>query len=272
MMGRYGAGVAAVFLLFSVSSVSLSAERGASQPEKPKEPPTVDELVEFFDTVVFRSEIPGVAASTGIKKWVEPLRVAIRTFEEVTVEQDGRDVVRLRQVKAKAPHVRFIKKHLTTLVTTAGLKTEDANKTGKPPNFMINFVPRNQMANPNVVDADPKLLRRLASEGGCFFLIWSNSKTGELEKAVIVVNAERLLIRINHCLLEEMIQSLGLPNDTNLITPSIFADGSRRTELSRSDKIILKALYDPRLKPGMRRDDALAMARKVIIELDAGMP
>ncbi|MFQ5764140.1 MAG: DUF2927 domain-containing protein [Rhodospirillales bacterium] len=229
------------------------------------QPPSVDDLVQYFDTIVFKSEFKGVAASKVVKKWTQPLRVAIRAFEEeTTVRKGGREVVTLQQVKVKKPHLRFIKKHLTTLVRATGLKTEDAKKIGEAPNFLINFVPRRQMGNPNLADAEPKLLARLAAEGGCYFLIWSDGTSGEISQAVVVVNAERLLIRINHCLLEEMTQSLGLPNDTNIIASSIFSDQSRRTDLTATDIIVLKTLYDPRMKVGLPRAEALPVASEII--------
>ncbi|MDA1090871.1 MAG: DUF2927 domain-containing protein [Proteobacteria bacterium] len=237
-----------------------------------KAPPTVDELVRYFEIIVFQSEFKSAAASTLIKKWTGPLRVAIRTFDEVTEKVDGRDVMRLKQGKVKQPHIRFIQKHLNSLIQATGLKTEDAKKTGKDPNFIINFVPRNQLANSHLAKVDPKLLRQMAAQGGCFFLMWADRKSGNISKAVIVVNSERLLIRINHCLLEEMTQSLGLPNDSNLINPSIFSDSSRRTDLTRTDLIILKTLYDRRMKVGMPHEKAMAVAVDIIRELNATLP
>jgi hypothetical protein len=55
-----------------------------------------------------------------------------------------------------------------------GLKREDAKKTGKEPNFFINFVPRQLMANPHLTKANQKLLKKMAAEGGCFFLMWAD--------------------------------------------------------------------------------------------------
>ncbi|MBT3306582.1 MAG: DUF2927 domain-containing protein [Alphaproteobacteria bacterium] len=167
-----------------------------------KERPTVDELVRYFDTIIFHSEFRRGATAKIVKKWTGPLRISVRTFEEVTEQKDGRETSRLKQVKVKKPHVNFIQKHLNSLVKATGLKTEDVKKTGKPANFTINFVPRRQLGNPNLAKADPKLLRKMASQGGCYFLLWADRKTGNISKAVIVVNQERLLIRINHCLLE----------------------------------------------------------------------
>jgi len=250
-------------------AASLAQETGAGNT---KAPPSVDKLVQYFDTVIFQSEFKTAKPSAIIKKWTGPLRVAIRSFDEITVEKDGREVPRLKQVKVKKPHIRFIQKHLNSLIKATGLKTEDAKKSDKPSNFIINFVPRRQMGNPHLAKANPKLLKRMAAEGGCFFLLWADRTSGNISRAVIVVNSERLLIRINHCLLEEMIQSLGLPNDSNMISPSIFSDRSRRTDLTRTDLIILKTLYDSRMKVGMAKEKALALARGIIAELNASMP
>ena len=250
-------------------AASLAQETRAGDT---KASPTVDRLVRYFDTVIFQSEFKTAKPSTIIKKWTGPLRVAIRSFDEITVEKDGREVPRLKQVKVKKPHIRFIQKHLNSLIKATELKTEDAKKSGKPSNFIINFVPRRQMGNPHLAKANPKLLRRMAAEGGCFFLLWADRTSGNISRAVIVVNSERLLIRINHCLLEEMTQSLGLPNDSNMISPSIFSDRSRRTDLTRTDLIILKTLYDPRMKAGMAKEKALSLAREIIAELNKSLP
>ncbi len=257
---------AAVFLLTAVvGPLPLKAA-------ETKGPLSLDELVEYFDSIVFQSETKGAKPSKVIQKWTQPLRVAIRSFEEDFIEKDGREILRLKGVKVKKPHLKFIKKHLNSLIKATKLKTEDAKKTGEPPNFMINFVPRRQMGNPYLAKASPKLLKRLAAEGGCYFLFWNDGATGNITNAIIVVNSERLLIRINHCLLEEMTQALGLPNDSNRIAKSIFSDRSRRTDLTRTDLIVLKTLYEPRMKAGLTRAEALAVAREIIRDLDAVLP
>lgn len=261
-----------VVIFFVGLAVAIAA--GPASPMAAEKTGTLalDDLVKYFETIVFQSEFQTLPPTRVIKKWTGPIRLAIRAFDEVVTEKEGREIIRLKQVKVKKPHLKFIKKHLNTLVKATGLKTEDAKKTGAPVNFMINFVPRRQMGNPNLSKADPVLLNKLAAEGGCYFLMWADSKSGAIKKAVIVVNAERLLIRINHCLLEEMTQSLGLPNDSNQIKASIFSDLSRRTNLTRTDLIILKTLYDPRMKAGLPREQALKTARKVIAELNETLP
>ena len=67
------------------------------------------------------------------------------------------------------------------------------------------------------------------------------------------------------------MQAFGPANDAYKFRPSLFCDGpgTHGTGLTDGDKIIMKALYDPRLKPGMSREQAMPIARKIIAELFA---
>ena len=141
----------------------------------------------------------------------------------------------------------------------------------KGQNLDLIFVPRAQMGKISIPGVDPKLIAKLAAPGGCYFLSWKKPEK-RIVKAVIVVNSERDKFGINHCLLEEISQSLGLPNDSDLIRPSIFSDRDQLTEPSRTDKILLKALYHPRLKAGLARREAIRAVRKIIAELDYVLP
>ena len=56
--------------------------------------------------------------------------------------------------------------------------------------------------------------------------------------------------KTDHCLIEETVQLFGLANDSYVMKNSMFYEYSKRTSMSVSDMILLKALYDPRLKTG----------------------
>ena len=163
-------------------------------------------------------------------------------------------------------HLGYVQKHLDTLVQLTGLKTQDAKKTRWSPNFTINFVPPLQLANQRLADVDSAILKRLAGQGGCYFITWPNKAGDQLRKAVIVVNKARTAEKINHCVLEEMTQSLGLPNDADPPWPSIFANTGTLADLSPIDRVMVRTLYDPRLPPGMPRADALKIVRRAIAE------
>jgi len=260
------AGVLAVVgLMFSTGSVGAV---GSGPPA-----PSVDELTNQFRAIVFGSEFKEFKPLNRIKKWGAPLRVTVKAYEEISEPgPNNSSTLKLKQKQVNPQHLKYIRKHLNTLVALTGLATEDVKNSHEPANFEIKIVPRTQLTNPNLVDADPKLLRRLGGQGGCYFLMWHNEGSGLIDRVAIVVNADRIDARTEHCLLEEMTQSLGLPNDINSNWTSIFSNRGYISTLTRSDKILIKTLYDPRLKPAMKRDKAMKIARKIIGELDRSMP
>lgn len=213
--------------------------------------PAVEDIVRLFETVVFGSELDPKLASAAAAKWQSPVRLAIRG-------------------KPGDRHLEFLGVHAATLEKLTGLSIALA-RPGEEANVTVVFVPRAQMSKVQIGGVEPKLIERLAAPGGCYFVSWQKP-VGTLIGAAIVVNTDRDMARINHCLLEELTQTLGFPNDTDLLRPSIFSDHDYLLELSRSDEIIVRALYDPRLKPGMPKAEALKIAPTIIRELNARLP
>jgi hypothetical protein len=89
---------------------------------------------------------------------------------------------------------------------------------------------------------------------------------GALDRAFVVVNTERDGFLIDHCLLEELTQSLGLPNDTDFLRPSIFSDHDTLRKLSPTDEILIRTLYHKRMFAGMTHKAAMTMARLLIAQ------
>jgi len=160
-----------------------------------------------------------------------------------------------------------IRKHLATLVKLTGVKTEDARKTGKNPNYFIKFVPRLAMHLPSLIrGAPPRLLQKLARPGVCYFLTAATAR-GAINWATVIVNNDMTDRQIDSCLLEEMTQTLGLPNDSDIVMPSVFNNRSVLHKLTRNDVIVVATLYDERLTAGMPRQQAVMMATEIIGEV-----
>ncbi len=71
-----------------------------------------------------------------------------------------------------------------------------------------------------------------------------------------------------HCLVRMTARALGLFADSDVVQPSIFSpDGAKLDHLPINDKIILRTLYDPRIERGMKREEAMEIAREIIPEL-----
>ena len=212
--------------------------------------PEVAEIVRLFETVVFGSELDPKLASKSIAKWQSPVRLAI-------------------QGKPGDRHLEFLGRHAAALSDLTGLSIELV-KPGEVANINVAFVPRSKMNKIQIGGVEQQLIERLAAPGGCFFISWQKP-VGTIIGAVIVVNTERDLARINHCLLEELTQSLGMPNDTDVLRPSIFSDNDYLLDLARADVIVVRTLYDPRLKSGMPKAEALKLVPAIVGEINSRM-
>lgn len=109
-------------------------------------------------------------------------------------------------------------------------------------------------------------MKQAAVNANCYFLSWKKPES-RIVKAIIVANSEKDLAVLNSCLLEELTQSLGLPNDSNSLRPSIFSDRDHLFELAPQDKILVHTLYHPDMKPGYTRIQAKKAAYEIISQM-----
>lgn len=82
-------------------------------------------------------------------------------------------------------------------------------------------------------------------------------------RAVAIVRAEHSDLMRTACIEEELAQAMGLPNDCDQATPSIFNDNQEYALLTRRDEILLGMLYSPALASGM----TAAEARPVVTQM-----
>lgn len=85
--------------------------------------------------------------------------------------------------------------------------------------------------------------------------------------AHVFLAAELSALMRKGCLHEEIVQSLGLTNDSATARPSIFNDDNEFVLLTEHDALLLQALYDSRLVPGMDTAAAVPLVRRILTEL-----
>ncbi len=68
------------------------------------------------------------------------------------------------------------------------------------------------------------------------------------------------------CIVEELTQVMGLPNDSVKVFPSVFNDLSTDAYLSGLDYLLLKMLYDSRVKTGMDEKAARSILQTIAAE------
>ncbi|MGF1753753.1 DUF2927 domain-containing protein [Vibrio makurazakiensis] len=93
----------------------------------------------------------------------------------------------------------------------------------------------------------------------------TNSKN-EIVRAGIVIPVDhaRENGKLLACIVEEITQVLGLPNDSEDAYPSIFNDQTPDDLLSPLDVVLLKLLYEPELKVGMTQQQLQPTVRKIL--------
>jgi Protein of unknown function (DUF2927) len=87
------------------------------------------------------------------------------------------------------------------------------------------------------------------------------------ERAIAIIRAEHPSLMRLSCIHEELAQGLGLSNDSPLARPSIFNDDEEFATLTSHDELLLKMLYDPRLKSGMSLSEARPVITQIASEL-----
>jgi hypothetical protein len=94
---------------------------------------------------------------------------------------------------------------------------------------------------------------------------------GSIFRSVIYIGPKYSRHPLSHCLTEEISQSYGPSNDVDIVKESLWRpmEGGKETNLGLTwhDAIILRTLYDERLKPGMHRDQAMPLVRQIIREV-----
>jgi len=105
-------------------------------------------------------------------------------------------------------------------------------------------------------------------------VVVSFSEAGSLDqtRAIAVIRAEHPDLLRQACIHEEVAQGLGLVNDSEKARPSIFNDDEEFALLTPHDELLLRMLYDPRLKIGMTAAEAAPIARQIARELLAPTP
>lgn len=91
---------------------------------------------------------------------------------------------------------------------------------------------------------------------------------GQIKRASIKINAGVIApATARACLLEELTQALGLFGETEIETETLLHDGIGYEGLGAIDRLLIRALYDPRLKIGMSNERAAPLAATILNEL-----
>ncbi|MFM2597939.1 DUF2927 domain-containing protein [Vibrio fortis] len=97
---------------------------------------------------------------------------------------------------------------------------------------------------------------------------YTTNATGHIVSAAIVIPVDlaRNRGKLLACVVEEITQALGLPNDSEHAYPSIFNDHTPEELLAPLDVVLLKLLYEPDLKAGMTLSEVKPVVKRFLRE------
>lgn len=236
----------------------------------PDTPFTADDLVRDFETIAFfdeyaRGTVPARRArgSAGeLSRWAGPVRIGIEFGASVQPAQRTRDG---NSVTGYAQRLARITGHPISVTRGNGANFH-VFVAGE--DDRVYFQTRLKQLIPSISEDELALFRDLPRSFYCLVVAVSGSRNkNTYTRAVALIRAEHPdLVRLS-CIHEELAQGLGLPNDSPQARPSIFNDDDEFALLTDHDELLLKMLYDPRLKPGMTAAEARPVTRIIAREL-----
>jgi hypothetical protein len=197
-----------------------------------------------------------------LRRWERPVRVAVMTGSSESPEESARD---------RSNVAAFISR-------LARLTGRDVAMTsGADANFLILFMTDAERAAfarqlPKLYpDFAPAVLMAMRSvENFCVtYSFWDGTVPSTYSAVIVQIPAEHPSFTKLSCVQEEMAQAMGLPNDSADARPSLFNDNKEFALLTEHDAILLRMLYDPRLKPGMTAAEVLPLLPAVAAEARA---
>lgn len=210
-----------------------------------------EKLLRNFDIIVFRNEFND-RVDTRLRKWVDPIRVYL-------------------DVRAGDPALMqsLVADHLRNLSELTGHDIALV-RTLQEANVVVAFERDSNLDQVGIDYFESGFdIAAIMQSNVCYGRYHANTRN-EIFRAVIVIPTDRAMSRgrLPACIVEELTQVLGLPNDSEEVFPSIFNDKSIDEDLSKQDKILVRLLYDPRLRPGMARTEVLRRVRAILEEMD----
>lgn len=160
----------------------------------------------------------------------------------------------VHQVGDEDLHRSLLRTHFQHLADITGLAIHPATSEAAA-NFVVVLTSEDRL------DADLLRLYRTDSvlqhealmRHSMCLVTFATERRGSIVRAVAMIPVDRARARgdLVSCMVEELTHAMGLANDSTKNIPSIFSRQSGYAFLSGLDYLMLKMLYDPRVKAGM---------------------
>jgi len=200
-----------------------------------------------------------------LRRWEAPVRYHVETGATITAAEAARDRA---AVSAYVARLARATRHDIAMAGSAGAA-----------NFHVLFLDEDERLAasdrlrelvPGIAESSVRAIRNLPRSTLCVVVAFSEPGSHAITRAVAIIRSEHPDALRLACIHEELAQGLGLANDHPQVRPSIFNDDEEFALLTRHDELLLRILYDPRLRPGMAAAEAAPVVRQIARELMPG--
>jgi len=204
-------------------------------------------LVASFVEVALRSRYS--TRQNPVRKWIVPVSYFI-----------------VHRVGDEELHRKLIDTHFRQLAEITGLAIQPATSQSAA-NFLVVLTSEDRLEAdlPDYFGAVPARQRETLFRHCLCMATFATERKGSIVRAVAMIPVDAASARgdLVSCVAEELTHAMGLPNDSLKLFPSIFSRKSNHPLLSGLDLMMLRMLYDPRVKAGMKEAIVLPILRAI---------
>jgi hypothetical protein len=205
-----------------------------------------EEIKDGFFKIAFSAELQLDAPAERVRKFDEPVRIFV-------ISAGGRD--RRSEIAAVVDDIRVHVDHLDVAVTS------DPSAA----NFVVRLVQKRKFASTIRAlygnERARQIKQSLSPE--CLSGI-GKDELYRIRRAEVILPVDAGDFAFYDCAYEELLQALGAINDDRSVPWTMFNDDVQMGFFDVYDQYLLNILYDPRIRPGMTKDEVDAILPEVL--------
>ncbi len=220
--------------------------------------------IALYDEYVSRAgTLVAEQTESRLRRWEQPVRVQVSFGETVPDAQRRTD---RRNIDSYVKRLADVSGHpISTTGGTGNFQVLVLNEDERP-----TYGDTLRRMIPGIDPTAVRTIETMTEDTFCLVFAFSRGTDSAYTRAVAVIRGEHPdLLRLS-CIHEELAQGLGLANDSPRARPSIFNDDEEFGLLTTQDEMMLRMLYDDRLRPGMSLAEARPIAKTIAEELLGG--
>ncbi len=207
---------------------------------------TNEEIRDGFFKIAFSAELQLDTPAEKVRKFDEPVRIFV-------MNMGGPD--RRAEIAAVVADIRAHVNHLDVAVTS---DRQEAN-------FLVRLVPERKVDRTirALYGKDRAKQIQQSLNPVCLSGIGKDERF-RIRRAEVILPADAKEFTFYDCAYEELLQALGAINDDASVPWTMFNDEVQMGFFDVYDQYLLNILYDPRIRPGMTKDEVNAVLPEVL--------